>query len=62
MMTVIDQRRQMIVDKATFNEAGAYAIDLDAATVEVVERTAAGEFHTSRHFPAGLKVIARYPR
>lgn len=63
MMVVIDRARQIVVDKATFDEVrGAFAFDLDAATVEIVEKTSAGEVHTTRHCPAGLRVIARYPR
>lgn len=63
MMLTIDRTRQMIVDKSTFDEIrGGFALDVDAGVVEIAERTHGGEVHSSRHFPAGIKVIARYPR
>jgi hypothetical protein len=63
MRTVIDRRAQMIVDKSTFDEIqGAVAVDLDTGVVEIVKRAYGGDVHSSQHFPAGLKIMSRYPR
>lgn len=62
-MIVIDRKTQMIVDKSTFDEIrGAIAVDLDAGVVEIVKRAYGGDVHSSQYFPAGLKIMSRYPR
>jgi hypothetical protein len=61
MLITINRRAQMVVDLSSLEAVrNAVAVDLDASTVMVVERTATGEVQTTHHYPQGLRLVRRY--
>jgi hypothetical protein len=61
MLITIDRCVQMVVDLSSLEAVrNAVAVDLDASTVMVAERTYKGEVQTTHHYPSGVKIVRRY--
>jgi hypothetical protein len=61
MLITIDRRVQMVVELSSLEAVhNAVAVDLDANTVMIAERTYKGEVQTVHHYPQGLKLVLRY--